>query len=78
MYEPNRAEVRNYLDLRDWLRVDADDRELYSMTKRRLGRLQWTDMNHYADAKTDIVLEILSRAEGWRASGSTPTRKPVR
>ncbi len=38
VYEPDRAEVRDHLDVRDWLRVDAADRELYSMTKRRLAQ----------------------------------------
>ncbi|MDP9397397.1 MAG: GrpB family protein [Actinomycetota bacterium] len=69
VYEPDRVEVRNYLDLRDWLRVDPADRELYAATKRRLAQQQWTDMNAYADAKTDVVLEILGRAAGWRAGG---------
>ena len=41
VYEPDRPEVRDYLDLRDWLRLDADDRELYAATKRRLARKQW-------------------------------------
>ena len=30
VYEPDRPEVRDYLDLRDWLRVDAEDRALRS------------------------------------------------
>ncbi len=45
VYEPDRAEVRDYLDLRDWLRVDAADRELYAMAKRRLAQQPWRDMN---------------------------------
>lgn len=67
VYEPDRPEVRDYLDLRDWLREDAGDRSLYAATKRRLARQQWGDMNHYADAKTDVVLRILTRARAWRA-----------
>ncbi|HET7327369.1 MAG TPA: GrpB family protein [Nocardioidaceae bacterium] len=66
VYEPDRAEVHDYVDFRDWLRVDASDRELYAATKRRLAEQQWSDMNHYADAKTDVVLEILARAKRWR------------
>ena len=30
LYEPDHEAVSAYLDLRDWLRVDADDRALYS------------------------------------------------
>jgi GrpB-like predicted nucleotidyltransferase (UPF0157 family) len=66
VYEPARGEVRDYLDLRDWLRVSADDRRLYAETKRRLARQRWGDMNDYAVAKTDIVLDILGRARAWR------------
>jgi GrpB-like predicted nucleotidyltransferase (UPF0157 family) len=66
VYEPDRAEVRDYLDLRDWLRVAAADRDLYAAAKRQLAQQQWTDMNDYADAKTDVITEILARAKAWR------------
>ncbi|MHB1613149.1 MAG: GrpB family protein [Actinomycetes bacterium] len=66
VYEPDRPEVRDYLDLRAWLRVDTRDRELYAATKRRLARQQWTDMNHYADAKTEVICDVLTRARAWR------------
>lgn len=68
LYEPDHEAVSAYLDLRDWLRVDADDRALYERTKRRLATRTWTDMNEYADAKTDVILAILGRARTWRAS----------
>lgn len=74
LYEPHHPAVDAYLDLRDWLRVDTDDRELYARTKRRLAALTWADMNEYADAKTDVVQEVLGRARAWRArSGPTAT-----
>lgn len=73
VYEPAHPQVQDYLDLRDWLRVNAGDRELYARTKRQLAEQQWSDMNHYADAKADVVLEILARARAWRAGSSTPT-----
>ena len=68
LYEPDHEAVSAYLDLRDWLRVDADDRTLYGSTKRRLATRNWTDMNEYADAKTDVIEAILGRARTWRAS----------
>jgi len=40
VYEPDRPEVRDYIDLRDWLRVDVDDRDLYAAEKRRLAQQQ--------------------------------------
>jgi GrpB-like predicted nucleotidyltransferase (UPF0157 family) len=72
VYAPSRAEERDYLDLRDWLRVSSDDRALYATVKRRLAQQQWSDMNDYADAKTDVVLEILTRARTWRAARALP------
>lgn len=68
VYEPDHAAVAAYLDLRDWLRVDAGDRALYARAKRRLATRTWTDTNDYADAKTDVVLAILGRARAWRAA----------
>lgn len=68
IYEPGRPEVQAYLDLRDWLRVDATDRHLYADTKRRLATRPWDDMNDYAEAKTDVIQEILGRARTWRAA----------
>ncbi len=77
LYEPDHEAVSAYLDLRDWLRVDADDRALYEGTKRRLATRTWTDMNEYADAKTDVIVAILGRARAWRASqGSTTSGHP--
>ena len=71
VYEPDRAEVRDYLDLRDWLRIHEGDRSLYADTKRRLAQQHWSDMNYYADAKTDVLLQILARARAWRATQSS-------
>jgi GrpB-like predicted nucleotidyltransferase (UPF0157 family) len=74
VYEPDRAEVRDYLDLRDWLRVDAADRELYAMTKRRLAQQSWHDMNDYADAKGGVIRDVLGRARAWGGSTSSTGR----
>ncbi len=67
VYEPAHPAVDAYLDLRDWLRVDAADRDLYARTKRRLAAQEWADMNAYADAKTEVVQAVLERARAWRA-----------
>lgn len=61
------ADERRHLVFRDWLRVDAADRELYETTKRELATYEWPDMNGYADAKSDVVAAILARAETWAA-----------
>lgn len=67
---PGTVYQRDYRDLRDWLRVDATDRELYSSTKKRLSSRKWIDMNFYADAKSDVIREILVRARSWRQEQS--------
>jgi GrpB-like predicted nucleotidyltransferase (UPF0157 family) len=56
------AEVDRMLQFRDRLRADAGDRDLYARTKRSLAGRQWRHVQHYADAKSDVVREILDRA----------------
>src|SRR3712207_3646011 len=60
--------IKDYLDLRDWLRVDESDRTLYAAVKRELAQRPWSDMNHYAEAKTEVIQQVLGRARAWRAS----------
>jgi GrpB-like predicted nucleotidyltransferase (UPF0157 family) len=48
---------------RDWLRGSAADRQLYADVKRDLAKRDWKYTQQYADAKTEIVREIMSRAE---------------
>lgn len=57
----------DYLLLRDHLRQDADDRDLYECTKRALLEQDWDDMNAYAEAKTEVVTDIQARARSRRA-----------
>ncbi len=54
--------AHDYLLLRDHLRSDAADRELYESTKRALTARAWPDMNAYADAKTEVIEAIKRRA----------------
>jgi GrpB-like predicted nucleotidyltransferase (UPF0157 family) len=68
VYASGDQAITDYLDLRDWLRVDESDRALYADVKRDLARRRWTDMNHYADAKTDVIQQVLGRARAWRAA----------
>ncbi len=55
-------EIRRMLAFRDWLRSHDDDRQLYEATKRELAARDWKYVQHYADAKTDIVAAIMERA----------------
>lgn len=57
------VEVERMLRFRDRLRANPADRDLYAKTKRDLAARDWKYMQQYADAKTDIVHEIMARAE---------------
>ena len=62
IYERGNPAVSGYLRLRDRLRTDPADRDLYESTKRELMSQSWSDMNEYAAAKTEVIAAIKSRA----------------
>jgi GrpB-like predicted nucleotidyltransferase (UPF0157 family) len=61
-------EVERMLLLRDWLRTHEDDRELYARTKRELAAKEWKYVQNYADAKSEVVGQILARAGASRVT----------
>jgi GrpB-like predicted nucleotidyltransferase (UPF0157 family) len=71
VYSSGDQAISDYLDLRDWLRVDEADRALYEDVKRDLAKRPWSDMNHYAEAKSDAIQQVLGRARAWRASSAS-------
>lgn len=56
------TEIDRMLLFRDWLRVSETDRAAYLAVKRDLAKRTWRHVQHYADAKSAIVEEILARA----------------
>jgi len=56
------SEVERMVAFRDWLRTHDDDRELYEGAKRELAAHEWKYVQNYADAKSQVVEEILARA----------------
>jgi GrpB-like predicted nucleotidyltransferase (UPF0157 family) len=56
------VEIDHMLLFRDWLRAHPEDRDLYAAKKRELARQEWKLVQDYAEAKTDIVQQILARA----------------
>jgi len=54
-------EIERMLLFRDRLRMHDPDRELYERKKRELARKDWTFVQNYADAKGDVVEEIIAR-----------------
>ena len=61
------VEVDQMLLFRDWLRSNAADRELYATAKRELAARDWKYVQQYADAKTAVVHDIMSRAQAAAA-----------
>jgi predicted ester cyclase len=66
VFSAGSQEIRDYLDFRDWLRVDDASRTRYEAAKRELARLPWRDGNQYAIAKTTIVSDLLRQAREGR------------
>ena len=59
-------EIARMLLFRDWLRSNAEARELYARTKRELTQRTWKYTQNYADAKTPVVEEIIAMARQAR------------
>jgi GrpB-like predicted nucleotidyltransferase (UPF0157 family)/pantothenate kinase len=66
-------ETRRMLAFRDHLRTDAADRALYQRTKEDLAARTWRHVQHYADAKSKVIAEIMVRALARQANGELTT-----
>lgn len=55
------AEITRMLGFRDHLRANESDRLLYESRKQELAKQTWKYTQHYADAKSEVVEEILGR-----------------
>jgi GrpB-like predicted nucleotidyltransferase (UPF0157 family) len=55
-------EIERMLAFRDHLRSNEEDRRLYERTKQELAARRWKYIQNYADAKTTVVEDILTRA----------------
>jgi GrpB-like predicted nucleotidyltransferase (UPF0157 family) len=62
VFSQGSAETTRMVAFRDWLRSRPEDRDRYERVKRELAARTWRHTQHYADAKTDVVEEILARA----------------
>jgi GrpB-like predicted nucleotidyltransferase (UPF0157 family) len=63
LFNPGCEEVDRMLRFRDWLRTHPEDRDLYLQTKRELAAKKWRYVQNYADAKSEVIQQILARAE---------------
>jgi GrpB-like predicted nucleotidyltransferase (UPF0157 family) len=62
------AEIARMLAFRDRLRSNEADRLLYERKKHELAGQTWKYVQHYADAKSSVVEEIIGRTP---AAGAT-------
>lgn len=56
-------ELAARLRLRDRLRADPAARQRYEDVKRSLTGREWPDVNHYAEAKGDVIRELLAEPD---------------
>jgi GrpB-like predicted nucleotidyltransferase (UPF0157 family) len=62
------VEIDRILLLRDWLRVNLAERQLYEQAKRELASQTWKYVQNYADAKSEVIEAILARAQAGRST----------
>lgn len=60
VWQASNPEISRHLRFRDRLRASVEDRRAYERLKRELATRRWDDMNQYADAKTQLIEQILS------------------
>ena len=62
-------EIDRMLIFRNWLRNNPADRDLYARAKLSLAGKDWKYVQNYADAKTEVIQEIMERAcRDWGGS----------
>lgn len=62
VFSASMSEVERMLHFRNWLQSNETDRDKYAQAKRSLAKNKWRYVQHYADAKTSIIREIMERA----------------
>jgi GrpB-like predicted nucleotidyltransferase (UPF0157 family) len=60
-------EIERMILFRDWLRMHAEDRLRYEEKKRELASRTWKYTQNYADAKSKVIDQILTRARRDRS-----------
>ncbi len=62
VYSPDNGQAERYRLFRERLIGHDDERKLYEAKKRELAARTWKYIQHYADAKTEVIDEIIERA----------------
>jgi len=61
VFSPGSPEIERMVGFRDRLRANDADRERYAAEKRMLAAREWEYVQDYADAKGELVEQILAR-----------------
>jgi GrpB-like predicted nucleotidyltransferase (UPF0157 family) len=69
-------EIERMVAFRDRLRVHDEERQHYEAVKRDLAARHWVYVQHYADAKSEVVEAIIARALA-EGSGAGPSTDPA-
>jgi GrpB-like predicted nucleotidyltransferase (UPF0157 family) len=69
VYPPGCPEIERYLLFRERLRTHPEERAHYQRVKRELAERDWTYVQEYADAKSEVVEGIIARARAGGAGG---------
>lgn len=62
VHSPGNGQTERYLLFRDRLRRHPEDLAVYLAKKRELAAKTWTYLQHYADAKSEVIDGIVARA----------------
>lgn len=68
VFSQGSKEIEKYLLLRNYLRAHQEARELYANTKKTLAKKKWKYVQNYADAKSDVVQQIMDAARKEKQS----------
>ena len=69
-------EIERMVAFRDRCRAHPEERDLYQQTKQALAARTWRYVQHYANAKAEVVEAIIARALAERANASQPGAEP--
>lgn len=67
VFSPNSREITRMVAFRDRCRAEPAEFDLYLSTKRELAARTWRHVQHYANAKSEIVEAIIARALAARS-----------
>ena len=69
VYSPGNGQTERYRLFRDRLRTHPEELALYESKKRELAARTWKYIQNYADAKTEVIDEIIQRARAAQYDG---------